>query len=167
MSKKNFKDTKFGQFLSKAGQSIPEILSVGGEILTGDVGGAVEKVGAILKGKAETSAEAAKLLQEFELAKMSYKKDIFELEIEDRKSARLREAEYVRVGKTDWMQVITGITGLGAFIFCIYAVTYIANVQENKLFVHLMGMIEGVVVGGIFAYYFGTSKSSKDKDILK
>ena len=36
--------------------------------------------------------------------------------------------------------------------------------QENDLFIHLLGMIEGVVVSNIFAYYYGTSKSSHDKD---
>lgn len=167
--KKKFKDTKLGAFLTKASKSVPDLLTVGGEILTGDVAGAVEKVGQILKGEAakENNPEALKLLQEYNLKKAEFERDIFALEVEDRSSARLREVEYVKAGKVDIMQVITGITGLLSFVFCIYAVTYIEDVKENELFIHLLGMIEGVVVSSIFAYYYGTSKSSKDKDLIK
>jgi len=28
---------------------------------------------------------------------------------------------------------------------------------HNELFVHLMGMVEGVVISNIFAYYYGSS----------
>ena len=60
-------------------------------------------------------------------------------------------------GDNDWMMIITGIVGLVSFLFTIYAVVYIENVRENDLFIHLMGMIEGVVIGNIFAYYYGAS----------
>jgi len=163
--KKSFKETKFGAFIAKAGQSMPEILSIGGEILTGDVGGAVEKVGALLKGKAETDPAAASLLQEFEMAKMEYQKEIFALEVEDRKSARSREIEIAKIGGQDWMMYLTGIAGILAFFVVIYAVIWIPTSQTNKLFIHLMGLIEGAVMT-IFAYYFGTSKSSADKNKL-
>jgi len=57
--------------------------------------------------------------------------------------------------------MITGIVGLISFVFTIYAVVYIPSVKENELFIHLMGMIEGVVIGNIFAYYYGTSVKNK------
>ena len=60
-------------------------------------------------------------------------------------------------GKQDWMMWVTGIVGLLSFMFTIYAVVYIDSVRENELFIHLMGMIEGVVIGNIFAYYYGAS----------
>ena len=50
---------------------------------------------------------------------------------------------------------------LFSFVFTIYAVVYIKEVRENDLFIHLMGMIEGVVIGNIFAYYYGTSAENK------
>jgi len=56
---------------------------------------------------------------------------------------------------------ITGIVGLASFVFTIYAVVYVPSVIENDLFVHLMGMIEGVVISNIFAYYYGTSSDKK------
>jgi len=48
-----------------------------------------------------------------------------------------------------------------SFIFIIYAVVYEPSVMENDLFVHLMGMIEGVVISNIFAYYYGTSSDKQ------
>jgi hypothetical protein len=165
--KKKFNETKFGAFIAKAGKSLPEILTVGGEILTGDLGGAVEKVGDILKGKSERSTEAAKLLQEYNLAKMDFEKEIYALEVEDRNSARSREVELAKAGGADWMMYVTGLAGLAAFFIVVYAVIWMPETQDNDLFIHLLGMIEGVVVSNIFAYYFGTSKSSKDKDLIK
>ena len=80
------------------------------------------------------------------------------MEAADRASARNREVELAKAtGKSDWMMIITGIVGLTSFLFTIYAVVYIESVRENELFIHLMGMIEGVVIGNIFAYYYGAS----------
>lgn len=87
-NKKRFIDTKFGKFLDKAKESVPEILNVGGKLLTGNIGGAFEEVSGILKEKAEQSEEAKSLLLEFEIHKMDWQKEIFELEVEDRKDAR-------------------------------------------------------------------------------
>jgi hypothetical protein len=56
---------------------------------------------------------------------------------------------------------VTGLVGLFSFMFMIYAVVYIPSVLENDLFVHLMGVIEGVVISNIFAYYYGTSSDKK------
>jgi hypothetical protein len=156
-SKKQFKDTKFGAFLSKASQSVPELLAVGGEILTGDIGGAVDKVGDILKGREANNTKVKALLQEFELAKMDFKKEMYALEVEDRKRASNREVEMAKAGGQDWLMYATGITGLLAFGVVIYAAIWIPSSQDNKLFIHLLGMIEGVVVSNLFAYYFGTS----------
>jgi hypothetical protein len=64
----------------------------------------------------------------------------------------------------DLMMLITGVIGLGSFVFTIYAVVYIPTVKDNDLFVQLMGMIQGVVISNIFAYYYGTSAENFDKN---
>ena len=87
--------------------------------------------------------------------------EMYALEIADRDSARKREVEVKKAGKQDWMMLITGLVGLFAFVFTIYAVVYIEDIQKNDLFIHLMGMIEGVVIGNIFAYYYGTSNENR------
>ena len=91
----------------------------------------------------------------------SYIQEMYALEVADRDSARKREVEIAKTDKQDWMMLLTGITGLISFIFTIYAVVYIPSVLENDLFIHLMGMIEGVVISNIFAYYYGTSAENR------
>jgi hypothetical protein len=87
----------------------------------------------------------------------SHLKDLYEIEVADRDSARDREARIKEAGQKDPMMMITGLVGLAAFLFVVYAVVYMPAMTDNDLFIHLMGMIEGVVVGNIFAYYYGTS----------
>jgi len=84
-------------------------------------------------------------------------KTLNEIEVRDRESARDREARIKEAGQKDPMMMITGLVGLAAFLFVVYAVVYMPAMTDNDLFIHLMGMIEGVVVGNIFAYYYGTS----------
>lgn len=155
--KKQFPETAFGKFLNKAKDVAPELASVGLSLLTGNYIGAVKEVGNVLRKKAESNQEAKVLLHEFEKFKMTFEKECFELEAKDRDSARAREVELAKSGKFDFMMLATGLTGLGSFLFTIYAVVYIPDVSENDLFVHLMGMIEGVVISNLFAYYYGTS----------
>ncbi len=86
---------------------------------------------------------------------------MYELEVADRDSARKREVEVKKTGDSDFMMLATGLSGLASFIFIIYAVVYEPGVLENDLFVHLMGMVEGVVISNIFAYYYGTSAQNR------
>ena len=141
--KKKFKDTKLGGWLST---NAPKVLDVVGDLLPDQ--GALGVVKNLIQNDPDLEPS-----QKAEFARMA-----FELESADRASARQREVEVVKAtGKIDWMMVITGIVGLLSFMFTIYAVVYIESVKENELFTHLMGMIEGVVIGNIFAYYFGAS----------
>lgn len=143
MSKKPFKDTKVGKFLL---EKVPGLV---GDVLP-DKG-----VLGIVKNLIDTD-ESMDDQQKAEL-----KKELYQLEVADRDSARKRESDIKKAGGDDWMMLITGVVGLAAFIFTIYAVVYVPSVTENDLFVHLMGMIEGVVVSNIFAYYYGTSSDKK------
>ena len=141
--KKKFKDTKLGGWLST---NAPKVLDVVGDLLPDQ--GALGVVKNLIQNDPDLEPS-----QKAEFARMA-----FELESADRASARQREVEVVKAtGKIDWMMVITGIVGLLSFMFTIYAVVYIESVKDNELFIHLMGMIEGVVIGNIFAYYFGAS----------
>ncbi len=141
--KKKFKDTKLGGWLS---DNAPKVLDVVGDLLPDQ--GALGVVKNLIQSDPDLEPS-----QKAEFERMA-----FELESADRASARQREVEVVKAtGKQDWMMVITGIVGLVSFMFTIYAVVYIESVKENELFIHLMGMIEGVVIGNIFAYYFGAS----------
>ena len=145
---KKIKDTKVGQWLK---EKAPAVLNVVGDLLPDQ--GYLGIVKNLLSSDPDVTPE-----QEAEFEQMA-----FELEAADRASARNREIEIAKAtGKTDWMMILTGVVGLFSFMFTIYAVVYIENVRENELFIHLMGMIEGVVIGNIFAYYYGASVK-KDK----
>jgi len=148
MSKK-FKDTKLGKFL---GKTAPHILDVAGDLLP-DAG-----VLGIVKNLVEKDE---KISPEDKKEALAQTKEMYELEIKDRESARNREIEVKKTGDKDLMMMLTGIVGLLSFVFVIYAVVYEEGVLNNDLFVHLMGMIEGVVISNIFAYYYGTSSEKK------
>ena len=142
---KKFKDTKLGGLLSKIA---PKILNVAGDLLP-DAG----VLGMVIKMIAEDpdiSPEDKKVLQQ-------HYKELYKLEVEDRDSARKREVEIAKTNRQDYMMTLTGVVGLLSFAFIIYAVVYVPSVTDNDLFVHLMGMVEGVVISNIFAYYYGTS----------
>tara|TARA_R110002020_G_scaffold403304_2_gene613403 strand:- start:5280 stop:5732 length:453 start_codon:yes stop_codon:yes gene_type:complete len=149
MSKNKFKDTKLGKWLR---EKAPKVLDVVGDLLPDQ--GALGIVKNLIDKDPDLSAE--------DIAKANEMiKDMYELEVADRESARNREVEVKKSGSQDIMMVITGIVGLAAFIFMIYAVVYIDDITDNDQFIHLMGMIEGVVISNLFAYYYGTSSEKR------
>jgi len=139
--KKPFKETTLGKIFNKVGDILPNngVLGVLKEVIDSE-----EEL---------TPEQEEKVLQRLNEA--------YKIEVEDRNSARQREVGVAQTGKIDYLMLLTGLVGLGSFGFVVYATVYVPTVLENDLFVHLMGMIEGVVVSNLFAYYFGTSKDNK------
>lgn len=139
------KDTKIGKFLA---EKAPHVLDVAGALLP-DAGllGVVKNL--IDKDPNLTQEDKQQIHEQLV--------ELYKLEVEDRDSARKREVEITKAGGNDWMMNVTGVVGLSCFMFVVYAVVYIPDVLHNELFVHLMGMVEGVVIGNIFAFYYGTS----------
>ena len=146
---KKLKDTKVGQWLK---DKAPKVLDIVGDLLPdqGALGVIKNLIDSDPNLTSEEKAEANLML-----------KEMYELEVADRDSARTREVEVKKVGGQDVMMLITGLVGLASFIFMIYAVVYVDKITENDLFVHLMGMVEGVVISNIFAYYYGTSSENR------
>ena len=143
MAKKPFKETAVGKFLL---DKLPGVVT---DVLPDK--GVLGIVKNLIDGDEDMPAEE----------KQKLKQELYEMEIADRDSARRREVEVKKAGGQDWMMFVTGIVGLASFVFTIYAVVYVPSVSDNDLFVHLMGMIEGVVISNIFAYYYGTSSDKK------
>lgn len=106
--------------------------------------------------------EAEQNARKFELDVMSVRKDLYQIEVEDRKSAREREVAMVQAGKVDWMQPLVGIAVMVLFGYLVWVIINKNGVSENPLVVHLLGIIEGAIIS-IIAYYYGSSKGSKDK----
>ena len=87
MSKK-FKDTKFGAFINKAKDVLPELANVGVSLVSGNYVGAIKEVGSMLSKNKDKNESIKALSNEFEMYKLEFEKEAFELELEDRKSAR-------------------------------------------------------------------------------
>ena len=82
---------------------------------------------------------------------------MYQLEVADRDSARRREMEVAETKKWDFMFNLTGIVGLLAFAFIIYAIVYLEIPADNKeVWIHLIGICEGIVLS-IFGYFFGAA----------
>lgn len=145
--KKKFKDTKVGKFLLKK--------------LPGLVGGILPDKGvlSILKNVIDsddsiTPEERESLHKELV--------ELYRLEVEDRDSARKREVDKAKTGQFDFMFNLTGVVGLFAFAFIIYAIVYLKIPESNKeVWIHLIGICEGIVLS-IFGYFFGSAVRKND-----
>ena len=150
IDKKPFHKTKLGKFLK---ETAPSILDVVGNVLPdkgilGIVKNLIDKDDDM---SADDKSEAHRQLVE-----------LYELEVMDRDSARDREVNLRKYG-TDWMFNATGIVGLLAFAFLVYTVVTTNVPEGNKeIFIHMIGIVEGVALS-IFGYYFGSAvKQNKD-----
>jgi hypothetical protein len=170
--KKAFKDTVFGKILGKAGDIVPD---VAGAVLKATVGGnpmgAVQDVIGALTGSKDPKAKA--VVSELQLKMSEIELEFSKVELEETKAylgdvqnARQREIEMMKAGKRDWFQTIVGSIGLIMLGFVLYVLVYKHIPDDNKtLFMHFIGIIEGVALS-IFNYYFGSSKGSSDKTKL-
>lgn len=143
--KKKFKDTKVGKFLT---QKAPKIIEAVGDALPDK--GVLGVVKNLISSSDELSPEDKKIA-------LDHMKEVFELEVRDRESARLREVEIAKTNRFDLLFYLTGIIGLSVFVFIVYAIVYLEIPEPNKeVWIHLIGISEGVVLS-IFGYYFGSS----------
>lgn len=143
--RKKFKDTKVGKFLN---DKAPKILDTVGDVLPN------QGVLGIVKNLISSSDE---LSPEDKAIAFEHLKEAFALEVQDRDSARNREIEIAKIHKFDFMFILTGIIGLAVFCFIVYAIVYLQIPDQNKeIWIHLIGISEGVVLS-IFGYYFGSS----------
>ena len=142
MPKKKFKDTKVGQFILK---KIPGFV---GDILPEK--GVLGVVKNLIDNDPElTSQDKTQLHNELI--------ELYQLEVADRDSARKREVEKAKTGGFDFMFNLTGVIGLGAFAFIIYAIVFLNIPESNKeVWIHLIGICEGIVLS-IFGYFFGSA----------
>lgn len=72
------------------------------------------------------------------------------------------------LAKTDWMKTFVGIAMIMLFGFMVYAIIYVPLPESAKeIIIHVLGIMEGAVMG-IVMYYYGSSKGSQDKqEIIK
>ena len=165
--KKKFKDTKFGSFLNKVLTKIPDVAGAVLNVASGDFDGAIDNVKDVLDIKAKENPNDPKIQAlkiEFEKMQNTFKKEMYELEVADRDSARQRQVEIAKSGKKDLLYNVAGFIGLGVFAFVVYSIIYLEVPPSNKeIFIHLIGIVEGVALS-IFGFFFGTSDTEKKKN---
>ena len=85
---------------------------------------------------------------------------------DDRASARLLGAEYVKMGKTNWNQNILGILAIFLLFGIVFAIFKIGVQDSARDIVNILlgGVIK--IVYDIYAYYFGSSSGSGVKNVL-
>jgi hypothetical protein len=157
--KKPFKETRVGKLIC---EKLPDAIAIVGEVLP-DKG-----VLGIAKNIIDKSTLTPEEKEELNKELLDFELEVMKLEMQDRASARTREVEMAKTGGKDWMMYVAGLVGLGAFVFMIIILAFWSVPTENKeLFIHGLGIVEGIAVS-IVAYYYGTSKSSADKnEIIK
>jgi len=136
-----------------------------GKLLASKLPGALDIVGDLLPdqgalGIVKNLIDSADISEEEKQMLHNQVKELYELEVADRDSARKREIEVSKTRKFDIMFNLTGLTGLGAFLFIIYAIVYLDIPENNKeVWIHLIGICEGIVLS-IFGYFFGSAIKS-------
>ena len=140
-----FKDTKLGALLK---EKAPNILKVAGDLLP-DKG-----ILGIVKNLIDTSDDISPADKAMLHAHL---KEMYDIEVRDRESARTREVEVAKTGRFDLLFNLTGLVGLGTFVFMVYAIVYLTIPTGNKdVWIQLIGICQGVALS-IFGYFFGSS----------
>ena len=149
--KKPFKSTVVGgALIGLAGLINPTL----GKVLNGttDIQSAIKSI-----GEADITPDERVMLQEFAVRN-------FEAEVQDRASARSREAIVAASGGNDILFKIVGFGVTGAFLMVIGGTLGLWEIPEESQRLFDMGF--GAVVtafASVVSYYFGSSAGSKTK----
>lgn len=153
-----FKDengkTRIGSILRDIGKIVPDVLDVATS------GGPLEmlsKARELIVNKSNVSEEDKAVM----LAKIETAARLEEARLNDVANARSREVELAKAGKKDYLMPIVGVFIMGLVSVVVYSVFFLELVNKD-----LAHFIAGEVIGfgsALIFYYYGTSKSSKDK----
>jgi hypothetical protein len=139
-------------------------LSSGTTDVIGAVGKVLDNVITNKEELAQAKLEAEKEInRHFEAVQSAILKER-ELDVQDRTTARNREAEFLKAtGHIDYLMWFLAIAGMLVLCYCLYVLTN-QELENKELFIHFLGIIEGVVVS-IYSYFFGSSVGSRIKDM--
>lgn len=160
MSKKKFKDTAVGQFLT---EKAPKVLDIVGDVLP-DKG-----VLGIVKNLIDKDPEIpAEQKLEFQKLLADHEKEMYALEVQDRDSARHREIEVIKtLGHADRMQIFVGAIMVLAFFSSLIMIGFKEIPARNEhIMINALGILEGAVLA-VITYYYGSSMGSRIKDMNK
>lgn len=97
-----------------------------------------------------------------------HEETLIEAEVDDRKSARMREVESIRAGHRNLTQNILAYLGVGSF-FGITAFMIAHGLQDmNTEASFIIGNVTGMaaaIAKDVYGYYFGSSKGERDSAV--
>lgn len=147
--KKKLKDTGIGKFLK---EKAPGVLHKIGDILPSN--GTLGIIKNVISQEPNLTPQEKEALHQQVV-------ELYKLEVEDRDSARNREVELAKANRFDFMFNLTGLVGLSCFAFLVYAIVYLEIPSHNKeIWIHLIGVTEGIVLS-IIGYFYGASASRR------
>ncbi len=177
--KKRFNETGFGRFLVKAAGKLPDIIGDVATIIERPVTGSIEVLSDILnekKAEADESGDKERvsvitqLQVDLEKNRQDFERDIFELEVRDRESAR-------DMFKSDsWLQKTFALTFLVAYMllttYLIYIIVQTNDEHKEPLPDYVIALISTIFgalstkLNTIVSFLFGSSMGSKQKNTL-
>lgn len=143
-----------------------KILSGGGSQIIESVGKILDNVITNKEELAQAKLEAEKEVnRHFEAIQANLIKEQ-ELQVQDRSSARVRESEFLKAtGHIDYLMWFLAIAGIILLTYCLYVLIN-SDIANKELFIHFLGIIEGITVG-IYSFYFGSSAGSRLKNQIQ
>jgi hypothetical protein len=150
---------KFGEWLKKAATKVPALMGVAIKVGTGNIGGAIEEVVGIL-GK-DKSPEAVALSEEFKKYQIDFQREMFELEVADRDSARKMYISDALVQKIFSIIFLIAYIGLSVFLVnVLMGGTEIPQLAETMITMIWTGT--STKLGTIIDFFFGGSTDKKE-----
>ena len=146
-----------------------KIFSSAGAKIVDSIGDAFDKNFTNKEEKLKMQADIEKIVNQHFQEMTRLANDQFKLEVEDRSSARSREAEFLKAtGHIDYLMWFLAIAGISLFAYMVYSVMtgHIPEGQKELIF-HLFGLVEGTMLVSVYNYYFGSSAGSRIKDMRK
>ncbi|MDA7993433.1 MAG: hypothetical protein MPJ25_10390 [Pirellulales bacterium] len=142
-----------------------------GKILGGALGLINPALGGIVKGEADVAdliqnIKNSQIPTEDKVRAQELVLEAYEAEVEDRASARAREARVAASGGGDWLFKFVG-WGITITFMCVVAASIFGWVPEDQQ--RLFDMAFGAVVAAftqVIGYFFGSSLGSKQKNHL-
>ena len=158
--KKQNGKTRFGTFLTKIGDNLPDVADVGLNLISGDFKGAVVAVGEALRGQDKNDPKVAEALKEYNQIRHEHAVEIFGLEVRDRESAR-------DLYKTDSpIQKVFAVAFLIAYLIITALMLYglwLVSVDNIKLNNYVVSLVTGIFtamsskLNTIVDFFFGGS----------
>jgi hypothetical protein len=163
---KKFNETKFGGFVTKVVGKFPELA---GDIIT--VATSPNPVGAtlnLLREKITEKAELAESIDELEKFKMEWEKEMAELEVKDRISAR--ETYQLKNEMAD--KIANRIVRWNIWIaLALVAINILCTLFLDNIAIAVASNVIGILLGQVLRergtvvdFFFGSSLGSKNKD---